>query len=223
MASTTLDEINDATGYANGTLFADAAEVTAYFTPEAQTAMFGQEAETDADTLDGWADEVIRTGHHMAPAELTHDELIARWTDAAPEDTVIVESHYSPNGGQATWTPEWVQADQDGVSGGDAEDAENGGLASYDSVKSSEDGLTLTTATTPRRGVHTYRTYRHAPAEEFAGELLAAYRGEDGRIALAELVPFGDWLEGMGLEDGSDGYRAAMAAACEELAGSYQD
>ena len=64
-----MDEINAATGYANGNLFADAAEVTAYFTPAAQTAMFGQEAETDADTLDGWAAEVIRTGHHMTTTQ----------------------------------------------------------------------------------------------------------------------------------------------------------
>ena len=155
--------------------------------------------------------------------ELTHDEMIARWTDAAPENTVIVEAHYSPNGGQATWTPEWVQADQDGVSEGDADDAENGGFAPYDSVEVSEDGLTLTTATTPRRGVHTYRTYRHAPAEEFAGELLAAYRGEDSRVKLDELAPFGDWLEGVGLDTDTAGYRAAMAAACDELAESYRD
>ena len=65
---TNIDEINAATGFANGELFTDAAEVEAYFTPEAQTAMFGHDAETDAETLADWAAEVVRTGYHMVPA-----------------------------------------------------------------------------------------------------------------------------------------------------------
>ena len=87
----------------------------------------------------------------------------------------------------------------------------------------SEDGLTLTTATTPRRGVHTYRTYRHAPAAEFAGGLLDAYRGDDGVLGLKDLVRFGDWLNGLGLDDDAAGYRAAMALAIAEMAESYRD
>ena len=62
-----------------------------------------------------------------------------------------------------------------------------------------------------------------APAAEFAGELLAAYRGEDGLLGLKDLVRFGDWLNGLGLDDDAAGYRAAMALTLAEMAESYRD
>lgn len=59
------DEINDATGYANGDTFASEADVLAYFTPTAQRDMFGNDAVIDAETLSGWAAWVIENRSHM--------------------------------------------------------------------------------------------------------------------------------------------------------------
>ncbi len=60
-----FDKINDATGFASGDKFADAAEVAAYFTPANQRNMFGRDAVTNVDTLDRWAAAVIANRWHM--------------------------------------------------------------------------------------------------------------------------------------------------------------
>ena len=62
----TLRDIDHATGFAQGDLFESADQVRAYFTPQAQLAMFGDDAETDWATLKEWADLVIDTGAHCA-------------------------------------------------------------------------------------------------------------------------------------------------------------
>lgn len=63
-----FDVINGTTGFANGDEFTSPDQVRDYFTPAAQTDMFGLDAVTDADTLSGWAELVIKNGWHMAGA-----------------------------------------------------------------------------------------------------------------------------------------------------------
>lgn len=53
------DEIATRTGFDSGERFANDDEVRAYFTAEAQIEMFGDDAVTDAATLEDWADAVI--------------------------------------------------------------------------------------------------------------------------------------------------------------------
>ena len=62
----TFDHINDATGFANGATFESEASVREYFTAAAQIEMFGDDAETDPDTLSAYADDVINNRWHMA-------------------------------------------------------------------------------------------------------------------------------------------------------------
>jgi hypothetical protein len=61
-----FDLIDSQTGFAAGDEFDSAADVRAYFTPDAQVAMFGADAVTDADKLDEWAREVIENAWHMS-------------------------------------------------------------------------------------------------------------------------------------------------------------
>ena len=68
----THDEINDATGFANGDTFSNPAEVYAYFTPAAQVGMFGDEAVTDAATLLAWAEAVIDNDWHRSECWGSH-------------------------------------------------------------------------------------------------------------------------------------------------------
>jgi hypothetical protein len=71
MEAHTMDEINDATGFANGERFASEAQVREYFTPANQRDMFGHEAETDPAALEAMAETVIANRWHMlddAPA-----------------------------------------------------------------------------------------------------------------------------------------------------------
>ena len=70
----TRNEINDATGFANGDTFANPAEVYAYFTPAAQAAMFGDDAVIDAETLLGWAEAVIGNCWHCAWKDVALEE-----------------------------------------------------------------------------------------------------------------------------------------------------
>ena len=60
-----FETINDATGFANGVKFASADDVNKYFTAVVQCEMFEEEAVTDQDQLDQWADWVIENHSHM--------------------------------------------------------------------------------------------------------------------------------------------------------------
>lgn len=62
----TFDEINERTGFANGELFTDEAQVLAYFTAQNQLAMFGDDAVTIDSHLTQWADLVIANRWHCA-------------------------------------------------------------------------------------------------------------------------------------------------------------
>jgi hypothetical protein len=59
------DDINNATGYANGDLFDSEAQVREYFTPANQRDMFGHDAIVDAEQLNEWAAWVIENRSHM--------------------------------------------------------------------------------------------------------------------------------------------------------------
>ena len=62
-----FDEINDATGFANGAEFQTEAEVREYFTVASMAAMFNDyEGNPDAATLDAMADAVIANRWHCA-------------------------------------------------------------------------------------------------------------------------------------------------------------
>lgn len=60
-----FDEINDATGFANGNRFLNADEVRAYFTVEAQQRMFPGDEIDSQEVLDAMAFEVIENHWHM--------------------------------------------------------------------------------------------------------------------------------------------------------------
>lgn len=61
----TFDEINDATGFANGERFANVSEVFDYFTQENILAMFGPDhGLTDEDLIE-MTDTVITNSWHM--------------------------------------------------------------------------------------------------------------------------------------------------------------
>lgn len=59
------DEINGATGYANGDKFTNENEVREYFTVAVQREMFGRDGISDQDRLDEWAELVIENQSHM--------------------------------------------------------------------------------------------------------------------------------------------------------------
>ena len=58
-------EISDSTGFDNGDVFEDEARVRAYFTPQNQREMFGEDAITDTVWLVAAADYVIANRWHM--------------------------------------------------------------------------------------------------------------------------------------------------------------
>lgn len=62
----TFTEINDRTGFSNGEMFTNEAQVHAYFTPDAQRAMFGADAITDDRILNDCADMVLANRWHCA-------------------------------------------------------------------------------------------------------------------------------------------------------------
>lgn len=57
--------ISAATGFDEGELFETEKQVRDYFTVAEQQEMFGDEAETDQELLDEWAEEVIERRWHM--------------------------------------------------------------------------------------------------------------------------------------------------------------
>lgn len=61
-----FDTINGSTGFANGDTFTSEQQVRDYFTVAAQVEMFGRDAVQDQDTLDEWANQVIKNRWHMA-------------------------------------------------------------------------------------------------------------------------------------------------------------
>lgn len=64
--STMSTRISETTGFDKGDLFECESQVRAYFTPEAQIYMFDDDALTDEDILDEWADEVISSRLHCS-------------------------------------------------------------------------------------------------------------------------------------------------------------
>jgi len=81
------DDINDATGYANGDTFKSPKAVREYFTVATQVEMFGDDAVTDQDVLDGFSERVIESGSHcdfnLFKIRLMHNSSIpgARWCE----------------------------------------------------------------------------------------------------------------------------------------------
>jgi hypothetical protein len=63
---THFNEINDATGFANGNPFVSERQVRRYFTAANQILMFGDDAETDQEALDLYAETVIGYRLHCA-------------------------------------------------------------------------------------------------------------------------------------------------------------
>ena len=59
-----IDQINDATGFANGEEFSSLQELRTYFTPESQRQIFGDDAETDTEVLDAWSETVASERFH---------------------------------------------------------------------------------------------------------------------------------------------------------------
>ena len=80
----TFDQINNATGFANGATFDDAEAVRDYFDADEQVSIFGSEAIQDERVLDDMADTVIANRWHFtvtppADALKTILLLIEQW------------------------------------------------------------------------------------------------------------------------------------------------
>lgn len=74
MAARDFDEINAATGFANGDRFESDDDVRAYFTVENMRAMFSGECESTQDELDAMAFVVLKHSWHFAtPPSITRD------------------------------------------------------------------------------------------------------------------------------------------------------
>jgi len=59
-----LQMINEATGFQDREPFETEDEVVRFFSPEAQVALHGDLAITEAATLEFWAGVILGTGHH---------------------------------------------------------------------------------------------------------------------------------------------------------------
>lgn len=64
-----FDEMNDATGFANGMEFEDEQQVRDYFTIENMNHMFNDGTDFTQDDLDEMAESVIENRWHMRDAE----------------------------------------------------------------------------------------------------------------------------------------------------------
>lgn len=135
--------------------------------------------------------------------------LWEQFLENRPEDTVLIFSKYSPNGGIAKWTTPTVAAD-----GPDWLDTE--GEPIWDNVSLSDDGLTLSLSSTPRGGVHRYEEYTWSKATDHSGDLIELYTGGGNFDRLSELVDFGRWLEtDHYIEEGTDAHNEIMRDALE--------
>jgi hypothetical protein len=59
-----MTQINDATGFAEGDKFTSEQEVRQYFSVSVQVDIFGDDAERDIATLNDWAETVIENRWH---------------------------------------------------------------------------------------------------------------------------------------------------------------
>lgn len=94
-----FNEINDATGFANGDRFDDAEQVRAYFTAEAQRDMVGHDALTEPDVLEAYADAVVEHGWHMkTDADRIRTELHRLGANTGASGIVVHEDDTLPAG-----------------------------------------------------------------------------------------------------------------------------
>jgi hypothetical protein len=115
------DEIDNATGYANGDLFKNAQEVREYFTVAVQREMFREDAVTDQEQLDEWAEWVVEHESHMTKQQTRSEaidmvlEVLAdghrsdRYLRQAKDGQYFVTSDHTFLSSDGSYTPPAIQ------------------------------------------------------------------------------------------------------------------